>query len=83
MAQALPKLKQVARSYVINPFTDMNFDLASAISSENDAEDRFKEKLMVNRKKSKQKKAQLRWEKPESKEIPAFKCTRSMSISLG
>ncbi|MGC6587617.1 TniB family NTP-binding protein [Paenibacillus sp. Dod16] len=52
MAQALPKLKQVARPYVINPFTDIHFDLATAISSENDAEDRFKEKLMVNTRKS-------------------------------
>lgn len=57
MAQALPKLKQVARPYVINPFTDINFDLASVISSETDAEDRYKEKLMVNKKKSKGKKS--------------------------
>lgn len=56
MAQALPKLKQVARPYVINPFKNDKFDLAAAISSETDAEDRLKEKLMVNSKKSKRKK---------------------------
>lgn len=62
LAKALPKLKQVARPYVINPFEDNSFDLAAAISSETNAEERFKEKLMVSSKKTKRKKSVVKME---------------------
>jgi hypothetical protein len=52
MAKAMLKIKQVARPFVVNPFEDANFDLESVLISERDAMSRFKEKLMIKRKKS-------------------------------
>ncbi len=51
LAKALLKVKQVARPFVTNPFTAPNFDLETALVSENDAMNKYKEKLMIKRKK--------------------------------
>lgn len=52
LALSLTKIKQVGRPYVANPFEDTQFDLSAALKSEKDAEERFKEKLMIKRKRT-------------------------------
>ncbi|OAB30297.1 hypothetical protein PMSD_21205 [Paenibacillus macquariensis subsp. defensor] len=52
MAKALTKVKQVARPFVSNPFNDTSFELEAVIKSETDADNRYKEKLMDKRKKT-------------------------------
>ncbi|WNR43006.1 TniB family NTP-binding protein [Paenibacillus roseipurpureus] len=51
LEKALMKVKQVARPFVANPFADPNFDLEAALGTENDAMNKYKEKLMIKRKK--------------------------------
>ncbi|MEK4510135.1 TniB family NTP-binding protein [Paenibacillus sp. FSL K6-2524] len=53
MARAMLKIKQVARPYVVNPFTDTNFGLEAVIRGETDAMTRYKEKLMIKKRKPK------------------------------
>jgi hypothetical protein len=56
LANAMLKIKQVARPFVVNPFNEEHFDLEAVISSETDAMNRYKEKLMIKRKKSRKSK---------------------------
>ncbi|MCZ8513397.1 TniB family NTP-binding protein [Paenibacillus filicis] len=51
LARALLKIKQVARPFVTNPFSDPNFDLEAALGTENNAMNKYKEQLMIKRKK--------------------------------
>ncbi|MFB9327827.1 TniB family NTP-binding protein [Paenibacillus aurantiacus] len=55
LAIALTKIKQVGRPYVINPFKDNQFDMSAALKSEKDAEGRYKEKLMIKRRRTREK----------------------------
>lgn len=51
LAKALLKVKQVARPFVGNPFSEPHFDLEAALKAEGDAMNKYKEKLMIKRKK--------------------------------
>ncbi|WP_152393394.1 TniB family NTP-binding protein [Paenibacillus guangzhouensis] len=53
LAKALMKVKQVARPFVGNPFNEPHFDLEAALKTEEDAMNKYKEKLMIKRKKGK------------------------------
>ncbi|MDQ0049256.1 putative AAA+ superfamily ATPase [Paenibacillus polymyxa] len=55
LSRALMKIKQVGRPFVINPFSSPEFDLETVMKAEEDAENRYKVKLIDSKKRTRKK----------------------------